>query len=357
MDTQYSQPNLEKKLNYKKSPKGCRRIFKGCLVVFAIFFLIGMFLLYKISNTINKVSAEENSFFHNILSLIPKSTSIINKIIPSKEINPFEEERINFLILGIRGADDPNGGLLTDTIIVASIERSTNRLALISIPRDIYTDIPGVTKKYKINDAYAIGEQKEWGKGGLALAKETVEKITGLDIHFTISVNFEAFEELIDTLGGITVYVPRDFRETAQWGGQEFFVPQGYQTMDGKTALFYVRSRYSTSDFDRARRQQDVLLAIKNKALNLGILANPLKLNKILDIVGNNVRMDMNIGELNQSIGLITDVKSDDIIRKVFDTTEEGLLTETHTEEGMYILQPAGGNFDKIHETCKNIFK
>ncbi len=341
----------------KPKKKGCRRIFKGCLVIFAIFFLIALFMLYKISNTINKVSAEENSFFHNILSLIPKSTSIINKIIPGKEINPFEEERINFLILGIRGADDPNGGLLTDTIIIASIERSTNRLALISIPRDIYTDIPEVTKKYKINDAYAIGEQSDQDNGGLVLATETIEKITGLNIHFTVSVNFEAFEKLIDTLGGITVYVPRDFRETSQWEGQEFFVPQGYQTMDGETALLYVRARYSTSDFDRARRQQDVLLAIKNKALNLGILANPLKLNKILDIVGDNVRMNMNIGELNQSIGIITDIKTDEIIRKVFDTTEAGLLTETHTEDGMYILQPAEGNFDKIKKACEDIFK
>lgn len=340
----------------QKKPSGCLCIFKGCLVIFAIFFLIGMFMLYKISNTINKVSAEENSFFHNILSLIPKSTSIINKIIPSKEINPFEEDQINFLILGIRGADDPNGGLLTDTIMVASIERSTNRLALISIPRDIYTDIPGVAKKYKINDAYAIGERSDQDNGGLELAKETVEQISGLDIHFTMSVNFEAFQELINTLGGITVYVPRDFRETAQWEGQEFFMPKGYQTMDGETALLYVRARYSTSDFDRARRQQDVLLAIKNKALNLGILANPLKLNKILDIVGDNVRMDLNISELNQSIGLITNIQTDNIIRKVFDTTEAGLLTETHTEEGMYILLPAGNSFEKIHEMCRNIF-
>lgn len=350
--TQYQPQNQVK----QKKKGGCKRIFLGFSIFFSILFLIAIFMLYKVSNTINKVSAEENSFIHNILSLIPKSTSIIDKIIPSKEINPFEEDRINFLILGIRGADDPNGGLLADTIMVASIERAANKLALISIPRDIYTYLPGVKDKYKINDAYAIGEQIEWGKGGLELSKKTVEEITGLDIHFAISVNFEAFEELIDTLGGVTVYVPRDFHETAQWEGQDFFVPKGYQTMDGETALLYVRARYSTSDFDRARRQQDVLLGIKNKALNLGILANPLKLNKILDIVGDNVRMDMNIGELNKSIGIITEAETDEIIRKVFDTTEAGLLEETHTEGGMYILLPAGGNFNKIHEACENIF-
>lgn len=354
MEYENNQYNREQE---RPKKKGCKRILMSFFAIFSIIFLIGFFLLYKASSTINKVSAGESSFFQNILSLIPGKKSFINKLLPNSTINPFEENRINYLILGIRGADDPNGGLLADTLMVASIYRETNQLALISIPRDIYTEIPETNgKKYKINDAYPIGEASEWGKGGLALSKKTIGEITGLDIHYAISMNFEAFEEIVDTLSGVTVYVPRDFHETAQWEGTDFFVPQGYQNLDGETALYYVRARYSTSDFDRARRQQDVLLGIKNKALNLGVLANPLKINKLLDIVGNNVRMDMNIGEMNQTIEIVKNIDKANVIKKVFDTTPAGLLYETHTDKGMYILLPEGDNFRRIHEACENIF-
>lgn len=343
--------------NTQNKKKGCRRIFLSFVIFLSILFLIGTIFLYKTSNTINKISSEKKSFIQNILSLIPGKTTFVSKLFNEEEnINPFEGDRINYLLLGLRGAEDPNGGLLTDTIMVASINRKDNQLALISLPRDIYTEIPGTDKEYKINDAYAIGETKEWGKGGIELAKETVEKITGLKIHYAVSTNFDAFEDIINTLGGITVYVQKDFHESAQWEGKDVFIPKGYQTMDGQTALYYVRARYSTSDFDRARRQQDVLLSIKNKALNLGILANPVKINKLLDIIGNNIRMDMDMGELNQTIDIIQNINKDTIKRKVFDTSPNGLLYDSRNSEGSYILMPVGDNFDKIQEACKNIF-
>jgi len=197
----------------------------------------------------------------------------------------------------------------------------------------------------------------------LDYSKKTIGYITGLYIDYAAVVDFEAFKTVIDDLGGVTIHLDTSFIEDKQWWCDEkgqncrsFIVEAGDQKLDGEKALLYVRSRFSSSDFDRARRQQQVMLAIKDKVLSLGILANPLTINNLLDAIAENVKMDIAPWEFPVLIKLANKADTAYIIRKVFDVSEEGLLSQT-MKDGIYILLPADGNFSRIRETCQKIFE
>lgn len=356
-----------------KSKSIWRRFAFGAWILILVIALFGVggALVYKTNFTFSQIQtepAEELGLTENMATPLPES------------------DRLNILLLGLRGEEDPNGGLLTDTIMVLSIKKSTGQVALISIPRDLYVTIPGSKAKEKINYAYAAGYEKKGVAGALLFSKIAVSQTTGLYLDKAISVDHQALKEIIDTLGGVAVTLDKPFIEYQQWiqggdsGSSKFFyiqtsvatsstgqaqqkqrwvfeVPAGTSTLDGTTALYFVRARYSSSDFDRARRQQMVLSAMKDKALSLGVLANPVKLFQILDSLGRNVRTDMSLGDFRSLLSLVDGLKLDNVIHRVFDTTPEGLLHSGYTSAGAYILLPQGDDFSKIQEACKNIFE
>jgi LCP family protein required for cell wall assembly len=293
-------------------------------------------------------------------------------------------------LLGLRGPDDPNGGLLTDTMMVLSIKQSTGQVAMISIPRDLYMKMPTEQQdkssqaiKEKINFAYAMGEEKKQG-GGLAYAKVAVQTVTGLYIDHVVSVDFSAFKEVVDILGGVDIHLDKPFIEDQQWvdsgdagPSSAFFIktetattsegvvqkqkwvfeiPAGTSHLDGNTALYYARARYSSNDFNRVGRQQQILLAMKDKAFSLGIMLNPVKIFELMDSLGKNVKTDMGLGDINGLINLSKNLNFKGIKSRVFDTSPEGLLYSTTSDKGAYILLPQGDNYDKIREVCRNIF-
>ena len=269
-----------------------------------------------------------------------------------------KEGRINVLLVGMRGLNMPGGSLLADTIMVVSIKPEENKVAMISIPRDLHVEIPGKGYSRKINEANPIGEEAGKGKG-LDLMKETVSHVTGLPIHYAVSANFNALRDTVDILDGVTVHLDKPFEESKQFVegnecGGDFKLPAGDVRLSGEKALCYSRARYATSDFDRARRQQEVLLAIKDKGLSVGTLTDFNKVNDLLNVVGDNIRTDMQPWEMQEIYGLMRKLDNPHVSRKVFDTTEKGLLYSG--DNGSYILLPVGNNFDKIHEACQNIF-
>jgi LCP family protein required for cell wall assembly len=322
-----------------------------------ILLLVGFFSLFffKTSFTISQMVG-----WANTVQTLPFVDNLPD--LPEKD-----PDRINILLLGIRGLEDPGEGkLLSDAIILATIKKSTGQVGLISLPRDLYLTIWCSHENKKINFAYAYG--------GLDCAKKTVSYLTGLYVDHAISVDFQAFEEIVDALGGINIYLDKPFEESFQWAkegweedeywtikeidGEEkwvFYLPQGKNHLDGQTALYYVRSRYSTNDFDRMRRQQQVLMAIKEKALSLNVLANPVKVYNLLDALGKNVRTDMNLTEIGNLINLATNLDIKNIKKRVFDTSPQGLLYHTFINEE-YVLLPIGDNFDQIQAACQNIF-
>ncbi len=268
-----------------------------------------------------------------------------------------ESDRFNILLLGLRGEDDPNGGLLTDSMMVLSIKKNTNQIALISIPRDLYVGMPGQNYNEKINFAYALGYEKKGAAGAMLYSKIAVSQAAGLYLNRSVAINHAAFKEIVDILGGVDVTLEAPFKEDSQFSKEMIIdLPAGKNHLDGLTALYFVRSRFTTSDFDRARRQQLVLVAMKDKAFSLGVLANPIKLYQILESLGRNVKTDLSFNEMKEMLYSVRDFDSQKIIHRVFDTTPEGLLYSSSTPAGAYILLPVGDDFAKIKEACRNIF-
>ena len=353
------------KVKHKKNRK---KLFRKTAVVFCVlaFFIIipSGYMAYKANSTFDMMTGEKNSLIKGFIKMLPFSGSFFQIFpIEDEEKSTIEKlkknklDRLNVLILGIRGVNDPNGGLLSDTIMVISLEPKTGKIALISIPRDLYVEMPHHNFKNKINEVYVHGIEDENWKKGLKYSEEAVADVTGLDIHYATSVDFKAFKEIIDTFGGVTITLDKPFSERNQFAEGIIELPAGRQVIDGDTALLFVRARFSTSDFDRAKRQQQVLLAIKEKAFSLGVLSNPAKIISILNSLGNHVKTDAELWEIKELIVLMQKINTTDVKRKVFDTSESGLLYASRDDSGSYILLPEGDDFGKVREACRGIFQ
>lgn len=311
------------------------------------------FLTYRTGFEFVQIQASEN--YSPVYGKLPENLDVADDdwetFRPAKN-----ENQLNILILGIRGENDlKHGGLLTDTIMIASVNKASGKTALISVPRDLFIRMPsaGAGKIYdKVNGAYALGLKRGYG-AGLDYAKKVFSLISGIAIDYAVVVDFKAFESVIDELGGIDVYLEQEFREDKQWGG-EFYLPAGANHLDGKTALYYARSRFSTSDFDRARRQRQIISAIKEKSASLGVLGNPLKIIGVLTALNKNIHTDIGVWQINEFASLYSKLDTAGMSHKIFDTSPEGLLYSTYVN-GAYILLPVGGNFDRIREAVRQV--
>jgi len=341
-----SDKNAYKENSGKRLFKPRGRIKKTLFILAIIFLLIGGALFYKTSSLMSRISISGGSIFGGLF----KGT---------EDVKGMENGRINILLIGMRGHNIPGGSLLADTIMVISVKAEENEVAMISVPRDLYVAMPGKNYSRKINEANVIGEEN--GKGeGLELMKGVVGNVTGLPIHYAISANFDALRDTVDVLGGITVHLNKPFYEGEQFveGGEcggEFSLAAGDIKLNGETALCYTRARFATSDFDRARRQQDVLLSMKSKALSVGTLSDFGKLNNLMNVMGDNIRTDMKSWEMQKLFEILRGVENPEVYHKVFDTSKEGLLYST--SNGSYILLPVGDNYNEIHQVCADIFE
>ncbi len=268
----------------------------------------------------------------NLLTFLPIQQDDPDYVMPIKE-----PSRLDVLVMGIRGKDDlADGGLLTDTILLFSFDRTTGKASLVSIPRDLYVTISS-GKKDKLNTAY-----ERLGLGG---AKKLFSKITGVYVDNAVVFNFTAFEKIIDTLGGVDITLDKPFEEKQQWG-YTFALPAGLNHLDGQNALYYARSRYSTSDFDRAARQQQLILAIKQKILATDFISDPLKALSLINAIRSNIVTDFNILDTTSLLDLAHQIDTSTLKRYVL--TTDNFLYDTHAEDGAYILLPRGGHLDQI---------
>lgn len=269
-----------------------------------------------------------------------------------------ENDRLDILILGIRGdgEEEPEAGsYLTDTLMVLSVDKNTGETGLISIPRDLYVKMPYLNKKDKINAAYAYSAGSK--DSGLAGVKTLVSQITGIYIDYAVLFDFEAFRGLVDTVGGVDVSLAVPFEEGLQWGSSSFYLPAGENHLDGEAALYYARSRFSSSDFDRSRRQQEIIFALKEKMVSLGFLANPRKINNTLDTVRQHIRTDIQLWDINDLVKVasaINKVGAGNI--NTFVIHSENLVYETK-QNGIYILVPNENTFAGIREKFKTILQ
>jgi LCP family protein required for cell wall assembly len=192
--------------------------------------------------------------------------------------------RFNFLLLG-SDQRPYEGGFRTDTIILVSLNLSEGTASLVSFPRDLYVTIPGWTEQ-RINTAM--------GYGGFPLLATTLEYNFGVRPTHYVMVNFMAFQQTIDSLGGIDIYAAQPLSDHRDKYGY-YTIPTGLNHIDGETALWYSRSRYSSSDFDRTRRQQEVIMALFERILSLnGIEKAP----ELYDIYSQNVTTNLTWQEI-----------------------------------------------------------
>jgi len=176
--------------------------------------------------------------------------------------------RVNILIMGLDARDweAGQGSPRTDTMMVLTYDPVTKTSGMLSIPRDLWLDIPGGYGHSKINDAYMLGERDRLPGGGAGLAVQTVEQFLGITINYYAQIDFVAFERFIDIIGGVKIDVQQKVK--VQLIGEEGFkvIQRGVQVLNGQYALAYARARKTQGgDFDRSTRQQEVILAIRQQ--------------------------------------------------------------------------------------------
>ncbi len=214
------------------------------------------------------------------------------------------KERVNILLLGIDQREIEQGPWRTDTMILVTIDPTTKSAGMLSIPRDLWVSIPGYEES-RINNAHFMGDATNYPGGGPALAKKTAQYNFGLPVHYYVRLNFTAFEKLLDLIGGIDVQVARTIDDPeypdGSYGFEPFHIEAGLQHMDGKTALKYARSRHDDplGDFGRAHRQQQVILAIRDRVLKANVIPQLLpRAGEIASTLGDAVQTDLSLQQV-----------------------------------------------------------
>jgi LCP family protein required for cell wall assembly len=265
--------------------------------------------------------------------------------------------RINILLLGI-GGEGHDGGNLADTIIVASIDPFAKEVAMLSIPRDMYVDVPDHWST-KINAAHAMGEDNGEGQGP-ELMRKTLEQTLDIPIHYYMRVDFTGFVQAVDTVGGVDLDVKEAVYDThfSAADGYVVDVPVGWNHFNGTEALFYSRSRYSSSrgDFDRNDRQRAIMIALKEKVFSVGTFGDPRKIAELAESAGNHVRTDLQLGELQRLYEIAGEIPADKIASYGLNNDEDNYLTSGNVPDAGSIQVPKAGDYSEIQKFVRQIF-
>ena len=255
----------------------------------------------------------------------PAATAVISGtpvVVATREAIPpdwSQKERVNILVMGIDQREDEV--TRTDTMIVVSVDPYTRTANLLSIPRDLWVSIPGFYAA-KINAAYPFGEMNHVPGGGPGLAEATLQEDLGIPINYFLTINFQGFKRLIDQLGGIDIDVPSYLRDdqypTEDYGYQTVIFEPGMQHMDGERALQYSRTRHADSDFGRMRRQQQVIMAVREKALSLGVIP---KIPQLIGSFAETMKTDLSPTQAVSLARLLGSIPNDKITMKQIDET------------------------------------
>lgn len=292
-----------------------------------------------------------------------------------------ETGHVNILLAG-NSSDDPghSGALLTDSIIILGIDTIHNTASIMSIPRDSWVAIPN-NGYAKINAAYSLGEAQHFteaglsAQGGMGLLEKTIENSFGISINHSALINYQAFKEAVDLVGGIDVTIEStDTRgifdpNIAVYDGGPLLLANGVQHLDGQTALNLARARNSPTydgriayglpggDYDRAMYQRKMLIALANKLSTKINLTNPSEVTKLLAIFGNNTKMNFNMGNLRRLYDLSKLIKTESITQ-VSLTGTGGMLVGSTSASGQWILVPnsADGTYSNIATFLKTGF-
>ncbi|HET8690436.1 MAG TPA: LCP family protein [Candidatus Saccharimonadales bacterium] len=328
-----------------------KRVIAALLVLFLLF---GGFFGFKIWNASSKILGGGNIF-----GLLGSGTPL--------KTGP--DGRSNILVFGT-SIDDPghSGALLTDSIMVISVDQKAKNAVMFSVPRDLWVEYGRQCDngyQGKINAVYQCfsGMGKDHAAGANAL-RQIVGKSFGIDVQYSVAVDYTAVKDLVNAVGGVDITIDspdprgildRNFDKHCPNGPYTcYFVkyPNGPVHLDGIHALYLSRARNDKGgyglprgNFDREDNQRKILRALRDKMESAGTLANPIKVSSMIDALGNNIRTNISAGEIKTLIGLAGDIK-DSSIKNVSLVDPNNPVMTTGSYGAQSIVKPAAGLYD-----------
>jgi LCP family protein required for cell wall assembly len=334
-----------------------RRIITKWRVFFAIiliFILLGGWLASKALFNTLKV------FNGNLFS-----------VLTTTKLKGEDQGRVNVLLAG-NSADDPghDGANLTDSIMIISIDLKHNTAYMLSVPRDLWVEIPGYGHA-KINETYVDGQAGHftnpgYPNGGMGLLEEVIHNNFDIPINYYALIDYNALRDGVNAVGGVDVTIHSDdprglYDPSIDWvtHGAMVKLTNGVHHLNGEQALDFARARgdaygsygFVRADFDRTEHQRMMLLALKNKVLTAGILANPITLSNLFDTVGKNVKTDLTLSEARRAYDLGKNIDNSKVISASLNNANgKNLLMSYLTPTNQSALIPAAGvdNFGQI---------
>ncbi len=249
------------------------------------------------------------------------------------------KNRVNVLLMGLDYRDWEAGDVpRTDTMLLLTLDPVSNTAGILSIPRDMWVNIPGYDY-HKINQAYYFGELDRLPGGGPALAMETVKQFLGVDINYYAQVDFQAFVKFIDEIKGVKIRVEEPITVVVMGTNRKITLEPGVVTLPGDIALAYARNRYTEGgDFDRARRTQQVVLAVRDRILSFDML--PLLITRapvLYNELASGVRTNMSLDQVIRLAWLAQSIPSQNIRQAVIGTDQ---VEFGKSPDGLDILIP-----------------
>jgi len=336
-------------------PRRKQVVFSGLALLLAV----GGWFGYKLYADVAKLTRQSNPI------------KLVKSFTPStlKETNG----RINVLLAGYSADDTGHAGAeLTDSIMILSINLTTKQAEIISVPRDLYVEIPGYGYS-KINAAYEYGQSENFSEsgyasGGMGLLEKVIETNLGVHSNYYALINYTAFKDAVNAVDGVTVDIESTDARGLYDSNTGIKLSNGSNTLDGTAALALARSRgdgayeygFPQGDFNRTQNQQLILMALKDKLSDTSIIANPLKIGSLADALGDNVKTDMTIGEIEtfyQKVKGISDSNMNSVTLNSVDG--QNLLTDYTTANGQSALIPKAGvdNFTDIQSAISSLLQ
>ncbi|KOY82347.1 LCP family protein [Lysinibacillus macroides] len=268
-----------------------------------------------------------------------------HEVLEGREAPPLREakvepihDNVSILFVGVDDSDKREQGSdnsRSDALILATLNNKTNSVKMLSIPRDSYVYIPEVGYKDKITHAHAFG--------GTLTTIETVEELFDIPIDYYVRMNFNAFIDVVDALGGIEAEVPYTLHELDEFDKYTINLEPGLQHLNGSEALALARTRKLDSDIERGKRQQEILSAIIKKTASVGSIT---KYDDVIKALGDNMKTDMTFAEMKSFLSYLTQG-----VPRIDSLTLEG---QDDTSTGIYYYQLEQSSVKEIQEIFKN---
>lgn len=298
----------------------------------------------------------------------PSIGSTLGGINEKPELKKDDNGYTNALVTGIDTRPSNQGLQNTDSIIFITVNHETNEAAMLSLPRDLWVEHPNYPGYFtKINAIYNSCEQEKEGTGMECLC-DVVETITGREIQYHMMIDIKGMIKIVDIIGGIDVEVENSFTDymfpDGNWGYKVVSFEEGTQHMDGETAMEFARSRHAQSvegsDFARARRQQRVIIAVKQKVLSTETFTDLSKVSDIIKELGNNIKISEYTPEdIRAAYNLAEEIEKDNIHSMVLDPMAGNWSLLAEDPSSAYALYPKAGegNWTEVNKFLNAYFE